>query len=369
MAPMAMPVGAAVDQSVQQPVMGATNSPIPLGTTEAAEPTTSPAIAKDEKPEPSSSKPLLLAGIVATVTLAIGVAGLLVYWSQQRGEEPSGPVVSAVDASDAGDDASDVPPPEEEPQPSPPHPEPEDPEPVDREPIVPVDPEPQPPITIDPPVVEPEPQPVDPPTPEPPVTIPTPDPDPPTPQPEPEPDPEPTPLTPAEKDALKKALVGARTAMGERDQASVVEQLATANQLARTDEHKAMVARLEELNHYVKEFWRSVDEAYSNLKPSTTIRIGNAEAAIVDVNENVLVLKYFGTNRTIAREDMPSGLAMAIANNWFTDDPANKVVKGALQLVDPNGRPEETRRLWQEAQAAGVDVEDLMPVMDDTYDF
>ncbi len=130
-----------------------------------------------------------------------------------------------------------------------------------------------------------------------------------------------------------------------------------------------MVKRLTELNHYVKEFWRSVDEAYVNLKPSTTFKIGPDEAIVVSADQTKLVLKYRGRSQTFQRDDMPSGLAMAIANTWFTDDPANKVVKGALHLVDPKGRPEETRQWWLEAQAAGVDIESLMPVLDDKYEF
>jgi len=165
------------------------------------------------------------------------------------------------------------------------------------------------------------------------------------------------------------ALAGARTAMGQRDIDAVNTQLRIAEGLARSDEHKAMVERLKELLHYVKEFWRAFDEAYTGLKPSSTVMVGNDEAVIVEVRPEAVIIRYFGQNRTIEREGMPAGLVMAIANKWFNNDPANKVVKGAFMLVDPIGRPEETRRLWQEASQEGVDVSDLMPVLDDDYKF
>ena len=69
-----------------------------------------------------------------------------------------------------------------------------------------------------------------------------------------------------------------------------------------------------------------------------------------------------------ARDGMPAGLAMSIANRWFNDDPTNLVVKGAFLLVDPKGRPDETRRLWSQAKAAGEDIDELMLVLDDKYD-
>ena len=388
MAPMAMPVGSGHTDAPDSPSpTAAANTPIPLGSP-APKPEDAAAIATEDKsPRKGRGQGLVYFGAAAAIVLATGIVGLLMFPPGGGNEVAEGPVdngnhVSTPDEKEP--EPEPEPTPEDEPAPEiTPQPEPE-PEPgpsvinVPDPNELPIEPEPEP--TPEPtPEPEPELQPLDEPEDDPAMSLPdtggigppivTPiDPEP-VPQPEPEPDPSPEPLTPAEKEALKKALVGARTAMGERDQAAVIENLAAAKALARTDEQKAMVKRLEELNHYVKEFWSSVDEAYINLQPSTTIPIGTAEAAIVEVTPQELTLRYFGRNKTIPRNDMPSGLAMAIANTWFTNDPANKVVKGALQFVDPNGRKDEARRLWQEAQAAGVDVAPLMPVLDDTYDF
>jgi len=356
-------------------------TPIPAGGPSAAPPhadTGSPIVAAEEKPHrrrgSSSGRQLLLAGFGAAAALALGVVCLLIFWPENSRPTSDGEnTVAAVDHDvPAGDDNPEAEPPADDPPGEAPLPESDpgaspQPEPTPEPAPDPTpDPTPQPTPTPEPtPIPEPSPEP---PTPEPPTPTPEPLPNP-EPSPEPAPSPEREPLTPAEKDELEKALTGARQAMGQRDQAAVTEHLATAKRLARTKEQKAKLARLKELNHYVKEFWRSVDEAYANLKPSTTIQIGNAEAAVVEVNQEALVLRYFGRNRRILRDEMPSGLAMAIANTWFTDDPANKVIKGALLAVDPNGRPEEARRLWQEAAAAGVNVGDLMAVLDDEYEF
>lgn len=354
MAPLAMPVGGAygAPQAAMPADSGAANASVPVGSTvDSAQPTTQRTFAKKEKPAPRSAFPakqLLIGGIGAAAALALGVAGLMMFWPPRTSSSDvaDGRVASVNSVDPADDGARGSSPVDVDPRPNPlPHPTP-------TPPVVEPTPTPQP----QPPVVEPKP-----PTPEvnpPVVSTPTPQTNPPR-----------VPLTPAEKVELKSELIAARRAMGDRDQSAAEAHLARAQQIARTDEQKEKVERLAQLLHYVKEFWRAVDEGYAQLKPSTTITVNGAEVAIVEVDPVKLILKTSGSRRVILKEELPAGLALAIANTWFTDDPANKVVKGALYLVDPAGRPEETRRLWEEARAAGVDIDSLMPVLDDTYEF
>jgi hypothetical protein len=187
--------------------------------------------------------------------------------------------------------------------------------------------------------------------------------------PDPTPAPEEMPLTPQELAALKETLKGARDALGARNFAAATQHLTDAQRLARSPEHKQSLERLKQLDHYVHEFWKAVDQGYANLQPTSVLSVGNVQAAIVEIRPDAMVIRISGRNRTIRRNEIPSGLAMAIANTWFDSSPQNKVVKGAFLLVDPAGKPEDARRMWQEAQAAGVDVEMLMPVINDKYEF
>jgi hypothetical protein len=59
---------------------------------------------------------------------------------------------------------------------------------------------------------------------------------------------------------------------------------------------------------------------------------------------------------------------MSIANTWFDDSAKNDVIRGAFQLVDPNGKPEEAERLWEGAGDAGAPVDELLKVLDDNYE-
>jgi hypothetical protein len=302
---------------------------------------------------------LLLISIAATALLAVGIAMFIALSNNQESAEGSD-VAQGTTTTSTGNGNQGTSSNGNRPVPDPP---------PDLPPTRP-DPIPMP----DPPPVEPmppDPPPTDPTRPDPTTPDPT-TPDPTTPDPT-TPDPGPTtegaPLSPQELAALKETLVGARQALGARNFTAATQHLADAERLARSQEHKEMLARLKQLDHYVHEFWKAVDQGYTNLQPTSILKIGNNEAAIVEVRPDAMVIRYGGVNKTIKRTQIPSGLAMAIANTWFDSSPTNKVVKGAFLLVDPAGKPEDARRMWLEAEAAGVDVQSLMPVIDEKYEF
>lgn len=325
--------------------LGSAATPIPVAGSHSAP----QVVAVGEKANSNVQKNLMLGLAAVGLLLVGGLVSYLVMGNRQPQNDDDEAVVAAV-GPDAVDNTSTTPtPPVEQPETPVPPPEPER------------QPEPTPEVTT-PPQPEPEKTPTPEPTPEP-----EPEPPMPTPEPEPEPEPEPPPMiTPQDKAALKKALVAARQAMTDGDLEAAREQLADAEKLARSQEHVQLVERTKELEHYLSEFWAAFDKAYAGLQPTNTITIDTAEAAIVEVRPEALVIKWFGRNRTIPRQGMPAGLVMAIANEWFDEQPANKVVKGAYYFV--NGKSEQAEQLWSEAGASGVPVKSLMKVLDDNYE-
>jgi hypothetical protein len=154
--------------------------------------------------------------------------------------------------------------------------------------------------------------------------------------------------------------------MTDADLPTARTQLAEAEKLARSPEHKALVERTKELEHYLTQFWDAFDKAYAGLKPTGTITIGTEQAAIVEVRPEALVIKWFGRNQTVSRQGKPAGLVMAIANERFNDEPANKVVKGAYYLV--NNKLDKAEQMFSEAGASGMAVQSLMQVLHDNYE-
>ena len=222
-------------------------------------------------------------------------------------------------------------------------------------------PQPQPPQLQRP---QPEPPQLQPPQPQ------RPQPERPQPEPVPQPVSVPVPQPTAEELAqLGSALAAAKTALGDRtfDRANV--ELATAERLAKLPEHKAMVERLALLRDHVIEFWNAVAEGMVGLDNAGELQVKNTYVAIVEASRARIVIRVAGQNRRYTRLQLPAGLAMAIAMNWFDESqPRNLLFQAAFLAVEPNAEPGDARSVWDRAAAAGVDVEGVMPVVDDRYD-
>jgi hypothetical protein len=242
------------------------------------------------------------------------------------------------------------------------------------------------PLYVTPPV-QPRPEPV--PQPQPPLIPPTqpetnpmpvPTPPDPTPQPAPQPEPQPVPKpvtppavtpTPQELMALSQALKTARLALSERNLDDADAELAKAELLAKLPEHKAKVARLKDLAYYVREFWKAVGKGLEGLTGGDEIKIGSTYVAVVEVAPTYVIIRLAGTNRRYNILDLPTGLVMAFADRSLNqNDSTTGVFKGAYYAVDKKEDSlANARRLWQEAISAGIDVKELLTVLDDTYDF
>ena len=72
------------------------------------------------------------------------------------------------------------------------------------------------------------------------------------------------------------------------------------------------------------------------------------------------ILDARGYRQAIARLARAHGLAL----RWLDPKkPENKVFVGAFYLVDPKTGPEQAKQAWDEAAAAGVDVKNLLPLL------
>ena len=222
------------------------------------------------------------------------------------------------------------------------------------------------------PVPRPVPEPAAVPTPTP-VPVPTPAPEPvsdPVPSPTPESVPEQLPEpTPAERAALGAAMQATRQALADRNLPLAMSKLAESEQLAKLPEHVAMVARLRDLYECFFQFWKGVSAGMAQLNSTGELQINNTTVAIVESDNERIVIRVAGRNRRYVLKELPSGLAMAIARNWFDEtQPDTIVYQGAFLAVDPNADVERARAKWQEAAARGAKVDELMQVLDDDYE-
>jgi hypothetical protein len=179
-------------------------------------------------------------------------------------------------------------------------------------------------------------------------------------------------VTRAELVALGEALQTARTALGEQNFDVAKAELAKAAELAKLPAHVAKLERLKLLALYVEGFWDAVAQAVAGLEGTDEFMVGSTVVVVVETSPESIVIKANGLRRQYAIRQLPPGLAVAIADQWFEQGkPENLVFKGAYIAVMRNADAEDLakgREWWRQAQAGGVDIAELLPVYEDTYD-
>ncbi|HKD36747.1 MAG TPA: hypothetical protein VKB78_08095, partial [Pirellulales bacterium] len=141
--------------------------------------------------------------------------------------------------------------------------------------------------------------------------------------------------------------------------------IAEASQLAVSDEQHDMVDRVDSLEKYVGEFWSAVHDAVKGLKAGDKIDLGSTRVIVVESSADALTVHVGGQNRRYQVNQLPSGLAVGLAMRWLDPNkPENKIFVGAFYLIDPKTGPEQAKQKWDEAAAAGVDVKNLLPLLE-----
>jgi hypothetical protein len=171
------------------------------------------------------------------------------------------------------------------------------------------------------------------------------------------------PIDPEQQARLTAELVAARKALGERNIEQAKQHIATSAKLAASGEQKKVVEGFQALPKYVDGFWEAVREGLKGLEQVGELKVGNTYVSIVEVGSSQLKIRASGKNHSHPLDDLPAGLAIAIAKRWFDDRPDNKVYLGAFYFVDPRVDVAEAKRLWEEAASAGIDVKGLLALL------
>jgi len=180
--------------------------------------------------------------------------------------------------------------------------------------------------------------------------------------------------TAAELTELSRLMKEAKTALGDFNFEEATAALEQARELAKLPKHQAVVKRLKMVGDMARRFREAIQESMGKLDAGDVIKVGTStEAAIVEASPDKLIIRVAGQNRTYTLDDMPLGLAVNIGERALnTDDPKTKLVKGAYVFVDKRTdtpQLEKVKTWWEEAQDSGVDAGELLAVLSDTYDF
>jgi len=174
-------------------------------------------------------------------------------------------------------------------------------------------------------------------------------------------------------EALASALKAARAALEECDFDDALTELKKVISLTKLPEHQAMYQRLHLLTQYSRQFRSLLLKAIGSLEAGSGIKLSNDEyVAVVSATPEQLTVRVGGTSRSFAINELPPGLAIAVADSWLDqEDPVTPLLKAAYIASLKDAKEDElakAREWFQEAARRGVDIRDLAEVIDDTYD-
>ncbi len=171
--------------------------------------------------------------------------------------------------------------------------------------------------------------------------------------------------------ALVKSLESAMAAIVIQDFKTADTHLARAATQAVLPKHREAVARLKMVGEQVRQFRQALAEAVGEMAAAESFKVGPTDVSFVEGKKDAVVLRVKGKNETYRFNDMPPGLAVAIADRKLqADATAGLVVKGAYLLMNKRADGQTRAKgeaVWREALASGAKIESLMPFLDDEY--
>jgi hypothetical protein len=149
-------------------------------------------------------------------------------------------------------------------------------------------------------------------------------------------------------------LAAARRAMWSRDLAAARRHLDDAAAVARTPTERTEVERVGKLLDSLTAFWTAVREAAGRLDASHEIRVGDTMVMVVEAGAERLVFRAAGENRAFRVEELPQGLAVALAEQVLpTGQAATDLCVGSFLAIDRRGDRHDARTRWERAGADG----------------
>jgi hypothetical protein len=170
---------------------------------------------------------------------------------------------------------------------------------------------------------------------------------------------------------LSQAISSARTALEDNQIDQALEHLQEVEQLPMRQEDLDRYQRLQLLAQYVRNFRTTLGDAIAALQGGDEIPVGTSTVVgVVETAEDQITVRVAGANRTYAIDDLPVGLAVAIAEQRLDDsDPVSLVLKASYLAALKNARADQlakAREWFREAKQRGAPIGDLEKVLDDS---
>ena len=157
----------------------------------------------------------------------------------------------------------------------------------------------------------------------------------------------------------------ARAALVKRDVAAAKQSLDMAEKNLPAEDRRHEVAELRALGEQFALFLAAVRAGLQQYEATEEIQWDGNTAAVVEVGADRVALFIERKRHDFTVANMPAELALFFARTAADESaPRAQVFYGAFHAVDPAGDRTKARRLWQQARAADMPVDLLLPLLD-----
>jgi len=155
-------------------------------------------------------------------------------------------------------------------------------------------------------------------------------------------------------DTLAGALAAARSAMARRDVATARRQAHAATMLARSPDEIHESRCVSELVDSLEVFWRSVRREIDTLESGRELAVGDTRVMVVEAGDGVLTIRSSGGLRSFTAEELPTPLAVALAQRRLLEGhPDTQLHIGTFLAMDARGDRRQAQERWQQAGDRG----------------
>jgi hypothetical protein len=164
---------------------------------------------------------------------------------------------------------------------------------------------------------------------------------------------------------IEGAVTGALAALrlGDFDTADAL--LASALEGGRNLPAKRRVSDWQTLARYAREFAGFREKAIAAVKSGDEFDVNGKKVGVVEIDDKKFIYRFQGRNKSIPRNKIPSGIALAIVTTWFDERPDNHLFLGAYHATKPEPELAKARDHWERAEKGGINAEPLLRLLDD----
>ena len=168
------------------------------------------------------------------------------------------------------------------------------------------------------------------------------------------------------------AMKSARESLHDNEVNRARKQLAAVMSMPKTAMHEQQYERLSRLIDYNASFQSLLEKALGSFRGGSELKIGNTYISIVEINDELVIIRAVGMNKRYRRHEIPPKLAIVFVETAIKEDPAVLLAKGAYILS--REKPADELRaqaldwLTKAAATNSEEVDGLLPVFEDKYD-